>query len=69
MRTSNKWLIWLAIIMVVSLIISGFFFVRSELIDYKTGDVNQERIDELVTFNEEINDIFGFCLSSDDTCK
>lgn len=66
MKKVNKWLIWLLIMMVISLLISGFFFLKSGLIDFENEKVNEEVIHELELFEAKIKQYFNFPISTNE---
>lgn len=59
MKKINKFLIWLLIIMILSLITSGFFFLKSGLIDFENQKINSQKVEELELFNKKINKLLG----------
>lgn len=59
MNKSKKWLILFTIIMIISFFISGFFFLKSGLINLGTGEVNSEVVIQLEKFSFEFNNFFG----------
>lgn len=59
MKKVGKWLILLVIIMFISFIISGFFFLKSGLMDFENGGVNGEVVIELEKTSFEFNKLFG----------
>lgn len=65
MNKSWKWLIWLVVIMILSFIVSGFFFLKSGLIHVGTGKVNSEVVIELERFSFEFNELLGISVDYD----
>ena len=59
MNKVGKKLIWFAAIMIISFIVSGFFFLKSGLIHLGTGEVNTEVVIELDKASHEFNVFFG----------
>jgi hypothetical protein len=59
MSKIGKKLAWLAIIMLISFIISGFFFLKSGLIDFENGGVHKEVVIELEKVSFGFNEFFG----------
>lgn len=59
MNKVGKRLAWLTIIMLISFIISGFFFLKSGLMDFENGGVHDEVVINIEKFNFEMNEFLG----------
>ena len=59
MKLSNKWLAWSAILIILFIIVSGFFLLRSGLVDFGTGEANEDVIYELELFSAQMNNFLG----------
>ena len=59
MKKTGKWLIVLTILMILFLIVSGFFFLSSGLINLENGEPNEDMIYELELFNAKMNNLLG----------
>lgn len=66
MSKIGKRLAWLAIIMLISFILSGFFFLKSGLMDFETGGVHEEVVIELEKASFEFNEFFGIPANYED---
>ncbi|NCN86280.1 hypothetical protein GW932_00445 [archaeon] len=59
MNRIGKKLALLTIIMLLSFIVSGFFFLKSGLIDFQNGGVHEEVVIELEQASFATNEFFG----------
>lgn len=65
MNKASKWLVIFAVLMLVSFIISGFFFLKSGLIDTEEGTANEEVVYNLELFNAKMNKFLGIPLNEE----
>lgn len=65
MKKANKWLIIATILMILSFIISGFFFLKSGLLDLETGKANEEVVFDLQVLNIKLSAILHIPLSDE----
>lgn len=65
MKSKNKWLSWALVLMFISFVMSGFFFLKSGVIDLETKTVNENVIYEVNVFNARMNRLLNYPLSED----
>jgi len=51
MKKGNNWIIISLILMILFFLASGFFFLKSGIIDFRNNDFNYEVLKELEIFN------------------
>lgn len=56
MKKGNKWLVVSLILMIFFFLASGFFFLKSGLVDFRYDDFNYEVLKELEIFNIKLSE-------------
>lgn len=56
MKKRNKWLAISFALMILFFLASGFFFLKSDLVDFRNNDINYEVLKELEIFNIKLSE-------------
>lgn len=67
MKAKNKWLIASVILMILSFMASGFFFIKSGILNLEDGTINEDVLLDIEIFNDKINQIMGIPISENQT--